>query len=34
MGPAKGEERQPFNEAVKVFVKLPSWFKIDTPIGS
>jgi type III restriction enzyme len=22
------------NEAVKLFVKLPSWFKIDTPIGS
>jgi type III restriction enzyme len=22
------------NEAVKPFVKLPSWFKIDTPIGS
>jgi SAM-dependent methyltransferase len=22
------------NEAVKFFIKLPSWFKIDTPIGS
>jgi type III restriction enzyme len=22
------------NENVKLFVKLPSWFKIDTPIGS
>jgi type III restriction enzyme len=22
------------NESVKLFVKLPSWFKIDTPIGS
>lgn len=22
------------NEAVKLFVKLPAWFKIDTPIGS
>ena len=22
------------NEHVKLFVKLPSWFKIDTPIGS
>lgn len=23
-----------YNEAVKLFVKLPAWFKIDTPIGS